>query len=76
MGKVVQARHRGRFLRCYSVRPDFWNVSLVNTKKKVLALDSFSTAALRDQDSYVGESLTLCTYRETLTGSVGTCFGI
>ena len=51
---------RVRFLRYWSVRLDCWNVSLLKTKGRVLAVANFPAAA-RDKSSYVGESLTLCT---------------
>lgn len=40
---------------------------LTKTKRKILAIANFSTAASRDKDSYAGESPTLCTCRQTLT---------
>lgn len=38
----------------------------MKTKGRVLAIANF-TIASRDKDSYVGESLTLCTCRQMLT---------
>lgn len=71
MGKFVPARQRVRFLRCWSVSPGYWNVSLVKTKKKVLAIAHVSTAASRGKDNNVGESLTLCLCGQTLTREHG-----
>lgn len=46
--------------------PDCWNVSLIKTKGRVLAIANF-TAASRDKDSHMGESPNPCTCGQMLT---------
>lgn len=63
-GKIHSRKTNRIRLRCGSVRPDDWNVSFTKAKRRVLPSANF-TAASGAKDSYMGESWTPGTCRQT-----------